>query len=293
MNKRKETLTGYAFIAPALIVFLVMIAFPFFASIGLSFTEWNFIGGLDKLKWIGFDNYKELLVDRRFHHAVKNTFIYAIATVPTSLVLAMGLAFVMNTKVYFKKTLRLAFFIPYISNTVALSAVFLFLFRNDGLINALLTSVFPNMQPIAWFSSATLCKVPIILLVIWTAIGYEMVIYMAALQNVPRELYEAAEIDGANGFHKFWKITSPLISPTTFYLMIVRCIASFKIFASVNIMTMGTAASYNTSMVNEIYANAFERYKFGYASAEAMIMFLIILAVTLVQFWGQKKWVHY
>lgn len=293
MNKRKETLTAYAFIAPALIAFLIFIAFPFFASIGLSFTKWNFIGGLKKLKWIGLDNFREMLSDRRFLNAVKNTFVYAVATVPTSLVIAMGLAFVMNTKVYFKKLLRLAFFIPYISNTVALAAVFLFLFRNDGLINILLTSVFPNMEPIEWFSSTILCKVPIIMLVIWTAIGYEMVIYMAALQNVPRELYEAADIDGANGFNKFWKITFPMISPTTFYLVIVRCIASFKIFASVNIMTMGTAASYNTSMVNEIYANAFERYKFGYASAESMIMFLIILAVTLVQFWGQKKWVHY
>lgn len=293
MNKRKETLTAYAFIAPALIAFLIFIAFPFFASIGLSFTKWNFIGGLKKLKWIGLDNFRETLSDRRFLNAVKNTFVYAVATVPTSLVIAMGLAFVMNTKVYFKKLLRLAFFIPYISNTVALAAVFLFLFRNDGLINILLTGVFPNMEPIEWFSSTILCKVPIIMLVIWTAIGYEMVIYMAALQNVPRELYEAADIDGANGFNKFWKITFPMISPTTFYLVIVRCIASFKIFASVNIMTMGTAASYNTSMVNEIYANAFERYKFGYASAESMIMFLIILAVTLVQFWGQKKWVHY
>ena len=293
MNKRKETLTAYEFIAPALIAFLIFIAFPFFASIGLSFTKWNFIGGLKKLKWIGLDNFREMLSDRRFLNAVKNTFVYAVATVPTSLVIAMGLAFVMNTKVYFKKLLRLAFFIPYISNTVALAAVFLFLFRNDGLINILLTGVFPNMEPIEWFSSTILCKVPIIMLVIWTAIGYEMVIYMAALQNVPRELYEAADIDGANGFNKFWKITFPMISPTTFYLVIVRCIASFKIFASVNIMTMGTAASYNTSMVNEIYANAFERYKFGYASAESMIMFLIILAVTLVQFWGQKKWVHY
>ena len=293
MNKRKETLTAYAFIAPAMIAFLIFIAFPFFASIGLSFTKWNFIGGLKKLKWIGLDNFREMLSDRRFLNAVKNTFVYAVATVPTSLVIAMGLAFVMNTKVYFKKLLRLAFFIPYISNTVALAAVFLFLFRNDGLINILLTGVFPNMEPIEWFSSTILCKVPIIMLVIWTAIGYEMVIYMAALQNVPRELYEAADIDGANGFNKFWKITFPMISPTTFYLVIVRCIASFKIFASVNIMTMGTAASYNTSMVNEIYANAFERYKFGYASAESMIMFLIILAVTLVQFWGQKKWVHY
>ncbi len=293
MNKRKENLIGYAFVAPALLAFLVLIAFPFFASIGLSFTEWNFVGGWKKLKVIGIDNFLEIMEDERFHIAIKNTFIYAITTVPTSIIFALGLAYLLNNKVFFKKTLRMAFFIPYISSTVALAAVFKFMFRDDGVINTALMTVFHVADPPHWFSDLTLNKVPIILLVIWTAIGYELVIYMAALQNVPTSLYEAADIDGATGWKKFWKITFPMISPTTFYLVIVRFIAVFKIFSSVNIMTLGTASYTNTSMVVEIYGSAFSKYEFGYAAAQSMVLFVMILIITIFQFWAQKKWVHY
>ena len=128
---------------------------------------------------------------------------------------------------------------------------------------------------------------------IWTSIGYELVVYMAAIQNISPSLYEAAEIDGANSFTKFIKITVPLISPTTFYLVIVRLIATFKLFTAVNIMTFGTPARANTTIVTRIYEEAFNNYKFGYASAEAWVLVLIILAITALQFWGQKKWVHY
>ena len=293
MNKRKENLIGYLFVMPALIAFLVFIAFPFFASIGLSFTEWNFLGGWKRLKWVGLENFTEITKDMRFKQAIINTFVYTIATVPTSIIVALGLAYLLNNKVHFKKTLRMAFFIPYISNTVALAAVFKFMFRDDGIINAMLSNVFHVTNTPSWFADPSYNKIPIILLVIWTAIGYEMVIYMAALQNVPVSLYEASEIDGASGWKKFWKITFPLISPTTFYLIIVRFIAVFKIFSSVNIMNLGSSSYANTSMVMEIYSAAFSKYQFGYAAAESMILFVMILAITIFQFMGQKKWVHY
>lgn len=130
-------------------------------------------------------------------------------------------------------------------------------------------------------------------MVIWTAVGYELVIYMSALQSVPASLYEAADIDRATGMQKFFYITLPMVSPTTFYLVIVRMIAVFKIFSSVNIMTMGSPSYANTSMVVEIYGNAFGSYKFGYAAAQSMVLFVLILVITLLNFWGQKKWVHY
>ncbi len=292
MNKRKENLIGYAFITPALLCFLIFIAFPFFASIGLSFTSWNFLGGWSKLKWVGLKNFIDIAADKRFMQAVQNTFIYAIATVPVSIVMALGLAYVLNGKVYFRNALRMAFFIPYISSAVALSAVFKFMFRDDGIINAFL-QMLGVLHPPQWFANLSLNKIPIIVLVIWTAIGYELIIYMSALQNVPRDLYEAAEIDGASSFKRFIKVTVPMVSPTTFYLIIVRLIATFKLFASINIMTLGSAAFTNTSMVVEIYGNAFSAYKFGYAAAESMVLFAIILVITLFNFWGQKKWVHY
>lgn len=218
--------------------------------------------------------------------------MYAAATVPTSIIAALGLAYLLNNKVYFKKTMRMAFFIPYISNTVALAAVFKFLFNREGIINRGLNGLI-GMEPLNWITTPSVNKIPVILLVVWTAIGYELVIYMAALQNVPRNLYEVADIDGASGWSKFWQITFPMISPTTFYLCIVRFIAVFKIFSSVNIMTLGTSQASNTSIVQQIYSAAFSKYQFGYASAEAMVLFVMILIITRLQFFAQKKWVHY
>lgn len=292
MNKRRENLTGWLFVAPMLIAFLVFIAFPFLASIGLAFTEWNFIGGWERLKWVGMKNFLKLIDDYRFIQAIQNTFVYAITTVPTSILLALGLANLLNNRVFFKKILRMAFFIPYISNTVALAAVFKFLFNREGIINRALHSAF-GTEAIDWITDPSFNKVPIILLVIWTALGYELVIYMAALQDVPRDLYEAADIDGASGWTKFWKITFPMISPTTFYLCIVRFISVFKLFSAVNIITMGTTQASNTSIVQGIYSSAFGSYEFGYASAQATVLFVLILLITLFQFWAQKKWVNY
>lgn len=199
----------------------------------------------------------------------------------------------MNEKIYGKKFLRLCFFIPYVSNAVALAAVFKVLFRENGPINMFCQYVLRMEELPRWFADSSLNKIPIILFLIWTSIGYELVVYMAAIQNISPSLYEAAEIDGANSFTKFIKITVPLISPTTFYLVIVRLIATFKLFTAVNIMTFGTPARANTTIVTRIYEEAFNNYKFGYASAEAWVLVLIILAITALQFWGQKKWVHY
>lgn len=293
MRKRKENLTGYIFVAPALIVFLVFVAFPFFFSLFLSLTEWNFLSGWGGIQWKGLENFIKLAGDQNFRQAVVNTVIYTVATVPISILIALVLAYVLNGKVYLKKTLRLAFFIPYISNMVALAAVFKFMFRDDGIINNVLLNVFHFQEVPRWLSNSELNKIPIILILIWTAVGYELIVYMAALQNVPKELYEAGKLDGATGFKQFVHITFPMISPTTFYLVVVRMIAAFKVFSAINIITLGTATRGNTSLVVEIYQDAFQSYKFGYASAEAVVLFAIILAITLFNFWGQKKWVHY
>lgn len=291
MPGKKENLAGYMFIGPALIAFLILVAFPFVSSILLSFTEWNFVSGLKGIKWVGLANFKALLTDRNFTYAVKNTFIYAITTVPTSILIALILSYILNGKVIGKKIFRTCFFIPYISSIVALSAVFKFLFRDDGIVNNLLSSI--GIEGIKWMADERFTKVPIILLMIYTAVGYNLIIYMAAIQNVPKEYYEASMLDGATGFKQFCHITFPLISPTTFYLLVVRLIAAFKVFASINIFVMGDYARSNTSLVVEVYEKAFRYYKFGYASAEAFVLFVIILAITIFNFWGQKKWVNY
>lgn len=213
---------------------------------------------------------------------------------PISIAIALVLAYVLNSdRVYGKKILRLCFFIPYISSAVALAAVFKAMFRENGAINMILTEIFGMSHGLSWFSDFSLNKIPIIIFVIWSHIGFELIVYMAALQNVPKSLYEAADLDGASSFKKFWNITFPMISPTTFYLVIVQFITCFKIFTAINVMNYGDTAYSNTSIVVEVYENAFTNYKFGYASAEALVLFAIIILVTAINFWGQKKWVHY
>ncbi len=295
----KENISGYAFVAPALICFLLFMAFPFFLTLILSFFDFNFLkvkklAHLAKyLKFCGIDNFVNMFKDRRFIQAIINTAVYTITTVPASIILGLALAYVMHDNIHCKKLLRLAFFIPYISSIVALGAVFKFLFREDGIINNLLISLNLASEPIKWSVDPAVSKIPIILLVIWSSLGYVLIIYMAAIENVPKSLYEAATIDGADSFTQFVKITVPLISPTTFYLVIVRMISVFKIFSSVNVFTMGSSIASNTSIVQEIYSSAFSDYSHGYASAQSVVLLIIILLITAIQFWGQKKWVHY
>lgn len=291
MNRRKETLAGWLFLAPALLIFLILVVFPILMSLGLSFTKWNFLSGFSGIEWVGIDNFTRLFaVDRKFELAIVNTIIYAVTTAPISILLALFLAYQLNGKVYLKKFNRLCFFIPYISSMVALTAVFRFLFRSDGPVNALLVKVFNISEVPAWLTNAQYAKFPIICVMAYAGVGFSLIVYMAALQNVPKELYEAATIDGANKFVQFFRITFPMISPTTFYLGVVRLIAAFKVFTAINIMGMSESAP---SLVTEIYGNGFKSYNFGYASAEAWILVAIILVITLIQSYGQKKWVHY
>lgn len=295
----RENAAGYAFVAPALITFLCLTALPFLITLVVSLFDFNFLkvkklSQIGKyMKFVGFDNFVTAFKDERFRQAIINTAVYAFTTVPASIVLGLVLAYVMNGKIFAKKILRLCFFIPYISSIVALGAVFKFLFREDGLVNNVLQTLHLISEPVKWTTDPSVSKIPIILLVIWTSLGYVMIIYMAAISNVPRSLYEAATIDGAGSFRQFVSITVPLISPTTFYLIIVRLIAIFKIFSSINVFTMGTAIGSNTSIVQEIYSSAFGAYKHGLASAKSVVLLGIILIITGIQFYGQKKWVHY
>lgn len=288
--QRIENRDGWLFMAPAMVIFLTLVVFAIIASFLLAFTEWNFLSGLKGIKFVGLDNFIKLFTrDRKFKMALGNTILYAVTVAPISIILALVFAYMINDKVYFKKFNRLCFFVPYISSMVALAAVFRFLFRSDGPINLILTTLGVQEVP-KWLTNSTLCKIPIICVMVYAGIGFNMIVYMAALQNVPRELYEAAEVDGASKGKQFFKITLPMLSPTTFYLCIVRLIAAFKAFSAINIMGSGGNAP---SLVTEIYANAFTSYKFGYASAEAWVLVAVILVVTAIQFWGQKKWVHY
>lgn len=293
-SKTKLTLTGYIFLAPALMIFGIFVLIPVIVSVFLAFTKWNFFSGFQGLKFVGLRNFERLFTsDRSFMTALVNTVVYAVATVPVTVFFALFLAHIVNGKVYFQRFFRLAFFVPYISNLVALGAVFKFLFRTDGPVNQILGHVFHIKNLPDWLVSSSLCRIPIICVMVYSGIGFCLIVYIAALKNVSAELYEAARVDGASPWKQFFAITVPLISPTTFYLLIVRLINAFQVFAAINIISDGGKSSGSVSLVVLVYEEAFKNYNFGYASAEAWILVLFILAVTLINFRFQKKWVHY
>lgn len=291
MNKKREALAGWLFMSPAIIIFVALVIIPTISSFLLSFTKWNFLSGLGGIKFKGLDNFVRLFnSDRKFKKALINTIVYAFTTVPITVSLALLTAYMLNSKVYLKKFFRMCFFVPYISSMVALAAVFKFLFSEHGPINAVLKNVF-GMDPLPqWITDSKLSRIPVICVMVYAGLGFCLIVYMAALQNVPRELYDAAAIDGAGVVKTFFKITLPMISPTTFYLLIVRLIGAFKIFTAVNIMGYG---GNTVSLVKMVYDTAFGDYNFGYASAISWVLVAIILVITLLQMWGQKKWVHY
>ena len=289
---RREAAQAYIFLGPSLLIFLVLVLLPVLFSGYLAFTNWDFASGFKGIQWVGFKNFIKLKTDRNFNFALQNTFIYTVASVPLTLLISLMFAYFLNGKVFFQKVMRTFVFIPYISNMVALALLFRCLFRSDGIINSMLTQTFGMKEGLKWMSSNDLNKIPIILLSTWASIGYSMVVYMAAMQGVSESLYEAAAIDGASSRQTFWHITVPLISPTTFFLMIIRMIAVFKIFTSVKVMSGHVTSRGNVSLIVKIYDDAFGNYKFGYASAEAWVLFVIIFAATLLQFWVKKKWVY-
>jgi multiple sugar transport system permease protein len=292
-KQRAETLAAYVFLAPALLGFALFMFFPFMSSILLSFTEWDMISGIRGIRWIGLDGFIELFQSSRFYTALKNNLLITAVCVPVTLLLSLVIAYLLNEKVYFKKTIRVLYFVPYICNIIAVSAVWKSLFRTpDGPVNQMIAAIGVENLP-RWFADRNLAIIPIITLTIWTGLGYDMIIYMAALQGVPKELYEAGEMDGAVGVKRFLYITLPALSPTTYFLVVTRMIHSFQIFSAIKVITEGGPGSATTVLVYEIYREAFSNYKFGYASANAVVLFVIIMAITLIQQQLQKKWVTY
>lgn len=291
-SARKEAAQAYLFLGPALLIFLVLVLLPVLFSGYLAFTNWNFTSGLQGIEWIGLKNFAKLRTDKNFNFALQNTFIYTLTSVPLTLLISLLFAYYLNGRVFFQRAMRTFVFIPYISNMVALALLFRCLFRSDGIINSMLVNTFGMKEGLKWMSSNDLNKIPVILLSTWASIGYSMIVYMAAMQGISESLFEAATIDGASAGQVFWRVTVPLISPTTFFLMIIRMIAVFKIFTSVSVLTGDVIARGNISLILKIYKDAFGNYKFGYASAEAWVLFIIIFSATLLQFWGKKKWVN-
>ena len=292
MIKRHENLSGFMFLLPSLICFIVLKIYPVVFALFVSFCKWDIISGFGSIQWVGLQNFQNMLTDRYFASSMTNTLFYVLMVVPGQLIFGLLFAIVIDKCVYFKRFFQTTFFVPYIANIVAISVVWMAIFHpSQGPVNTLLTSLGISNPPM-WLSSRDWALPTISLMSIWTGMGYCIIVYMAALQGIPNELYESARIDGAGGIRSFFHITVPLLSPTTFFLMLIKIIGTFQVFGPVKLMTNGGPGRATTVIVFQIYREAFQYYKIGYASALSLVLFLVIMLVTLIQMALQKKWVY-
>lgn len=289
MEMRKMK-TAYLFLLPNIIGFFIFMFLPIIMSLVISFTDWD---GFGKLNFIGFKNYIKLFTNEGFIISFKNTMYFTLVFVPATLGLALLVAVALNTKVKGMKFYRTAYFLPYITSTIAVAVVWQLIYHPSlGPINSFLKSIGMENPP-QWLSSSKWAMTSVIISSVWKSVGYYTVIFLAGIQGISKELYEAADVDGANFWHKFRSITIPMLSPIIFFSLIIAIINSFKVFDMVFTLTGGGPGRSTNVLVYSIYTEAFEKYHFGYSSAMAYILLFIILIVTWIQFRGQKKWVNY
>ena len=284
----KNGKTGYFYILPWLIGMVFLTVYPFVNSLYISFTDSNMI---TRASFIGFENYVNLLKDDIFQTSIRATLIYAALTVPLQLAFALFIAFILNFKLKAIGFFRTAYYVPsLLGGNVAIAILWRFLFQPDGFVNRILQMA--GLAPVAWFSTPSGAMTVIILLKVWQ-FGSAMLIFLAALKAIPQELYEAADVDGANKVIIFFKITVPLITPTIFFNLVMQLVNAFQEFNGPFLITgKGPLnATYLSSMF--IYDNAFKYFNMGYASAASWVLFVIIVGITAILFGTQKFWVFY
>jgi len=287
---RRQRMLGYIFVGPNMLGVLLFFLIPAVYSFGLMFTDYKFMN--PDMTFIGLDNIKRLMKDPLFFLSLRNTLIFLLA-VPVSIVLGFIVAVILNQKIYLKKLLRGLYFMPYITSGVAVAFVWMLLFQpNQGPINGLLRSIGVDNPP-GWLSTTTSSMYAIDIIWIWFMLGYNMIIYLAALQEVSSELLEAAKIDGARPLQILRRIIWPLVSPTTFLLLITGLIMAIKTFGIIQATTQGGPGNSTTILSLYVYQNAFRYYDMGYAATVSWALFAIILLITVLQWVGQKRWVHY
>lgn len=285
---RREALAGWLFISPWIIGFVIFSAGPIIASLILSFARWD---AITKPEWVGMQNYVKLAKDPLLAKSLFNTLYYAAFHVPLGLGVALGLALLLNQKLKGMGFFRTLFYLPSVTSGVATIMLWRWLFNPQlGLINKFLRHFTDN--PPLWFSSVQWAMPGLIIMSLW-GVGGAMLIFLAGLQNIPEELYEASTLDGAGTWKQFRHVTIPLLSPIIFFNMVLAVIGSFQVFTAAFIMTDGGPSNATLFYVLYLFNNAFVYFRMGYASAMAWLLFLIILVLTLIQFRGSKRWVHY
>ena len=286
---KRRAITGYLFISPWIIGFLAFTLFPIVAVFLLSFSKY---GVFDKPRWIGLTNYAKMFTgDRLFGIALGNTLYYVLVSVPLHVAAGFLLAMGLNAKIRGVTLYRTLFYVPAIVPSVAGSLLFVWLFQpRIGLVNWFL-SLF-GVKGINWLGRPEWAKPAIIIMSMWR-VGGGMIVYLAGLQSIPEHLYEAAEIDGANSWQKFWNVTVPMMTPTIFFNLVMGLINSFQVFETAYIATGGGPLNATLFYLLHLYNEGFQDFEMGYASALAWFLFIIILLLTLLLFRSGQSWVHY
>lgn len=282
-RKLRSNLVAYSFIAPNFLGFAVFTLGPIIFAFALAFMHWD---GSNPITFAGLDNFWQLFGDRAFKAAFWNTIIYTLFSVPLTLACALGLAVLLNQKIVGRDFFRTAMFFPYVASLVAVAVVWNMLFNPEmGPVNMILYTLGldPANMP-GWAADRRWAMVTVILFGIWKSMGYYMVIYLAGLQGINAELYEAADLDGASSWQKFWHVTVPQLAPTTFFVSVMLTIQSFKVFDQIFMITQGGPGTSTLVLVYHIYNEAFISWDLGYSSMVSLVLFFLVLTITVVQF---------
>ena len=283
----RNTLVGMSFILPNFIGFFFFILIPVVFSFILSVMEWD---GFTEMKFVGLENFLDLFDDRVFRSSLVQTIVFSVFTVAFSMVAALGLAILLNNKLKGVNFFRSAIFFPYVASIVAVAAVFKALFMKEGgVINEFLGLFLPDEMLPGWLASTDWALAACIIVQVWKNMGYFMIIYLAALQDIPNSLYEASSIDGATKWQQFKSITFPMLTPSHFFVLMMLIINSFKTFDLIFALSEGGPGTATTLLSLYIYNESFVSWNYGGASAAAVVLFLIVGAITLVQFRMEKK----
>ncbi|NKQ22012.1 ABC transporter permease [Brevibacillus laterosporus] len=290
-TKFLENVRPYAYITPALLFFTLFFLFPIGYMIYLSFHDWSLLN-LDAIEWVGFANFRELLHEPDFHFVFLNTIVFTIGTVSISILLAFFLALWLNRTAKIYGIMQAAVFSPHIISLVSVSMLWMWLMDPQyGLLNALLE--FIGLPAYTWLSDTKSAMISLILVSVWKGVGYNTLVFIAGLQSIPRDLYEAASLDQASKWKTLRKITVPMLSPTLFFLTVINIISSFQVFDTIYIMTQGGPVNSTNMLVFYIYEQGMDFYNGGIASAASVLLLGLIGVVTFLHFLFMEKRVHY
>lgn len=279
--KRKEKITTFVFILPWLVSFCIFVLYPIVFSICVSMTDYS--GLTWDMRFVGFSNYARAFKDRVFLKALSNTFLFVLITVPATTVISLLLAVLLTSGIKFKRLFQAGYFLPSVISMVVISMIWLYIYSATGPLNTLLRSLGFDVPARSWLASERTALGSIMVMDVWSAVGYYTVLFVASLQSLPLQLYEAARIDGATKWQIFKRITLPLLKPTILFVVSINSIRSFQIFTEIFTLTGGGPANSTQTIVHYLYDVSFRKFEMGYGSAIAYVLLFIVLAITVIQ----------